>query len=344
MNFRRLLLVIALLGFASPGHATRWDFRQVNGFLNIATAKWENCGIQVFGGISGGISTDPGFGIGVFGGTSDTTIDSNESVEVRFFNAFGLAQARYGVRYSVEVAGNENGQGGFGDGFLEAFDSMNDSLGIVAVSGVGVKDVNALFGGVSIRRFILTASGDSVRIAYVEYDAPRTQPVRLSSFDTGIIAGNPVEVCDVVLSGSSGVYLNQGLGVGGGLLPMVDGSESLLFEFPYPVTGVLMKTAAVSNSENHTASGEGFLEGFRGAQSLGVHAISGDADVDVTDLFGGEPITALELTADGDGRSIDSVRFTPEPGGLPAGLAGLAAMAARAWRARRRRQPLGARS
>lgn len=100
-------------------------------------------------------------GLAVVGGASDNTVDGSESL------TFALANPALAVSYFVPFGGNLDGDGLVGEASIEAFGSAGTSLGVHAVSGGGEIDVTALFAGARIRRFVVTADGDSFRLGSV---------------------------------------------------------------------------------------------------------------------------------------------------------------------------------
>lgn len=105
-------------------------------------------------------------GLGVVGGLFNNTVDSNEWVR------FDFATSATVVSYFVGSAGNQDGDGTVGDSFIEGFAIGGASLGSVPNNGSGVFDVSALFGGVPLSAFTVTADVDNLRIGSVTYTSP----------------------------------------------------------------------------------------------------------------------------------------------------------------------------
>lgn len=113
----------------------------------------------------------------------------------------------------------------------------------------------------------------------------------------------------------------SGLGVSspaGGMSAYLDGSESLSFFFPsIGMTGVTQLTYRVQAAGNQNGAGphgEAFLTAV-GADNvdLGVRSVSGVGTIDVSALYGGQPITRLDITAAGDAQRVDRLVFTVAP-------------------------------
>jgi hypothetical protein len=112
-----------------------------------------------------------------------------------------------------------------------------------------------------------------------------------------------------------------GLGVSspsGGLSAYLDGSENLTFFFStvdqVGVTGVTYRVQSAGNQNGTGPPGEAFLEA-RGASNvdLGIRSVSGIGTIDVSALYGGVPITRIEITAAGDSQRVDRLGFTVAP-------------------------------
>lgn len=101
-------------------------------------------------------------GLGIVGGVSNNTIDGTEFITFAFDNPSAATS------YFVPSAGNQNGDGFVGAAFLEAFDGMGGSLGVVPVNGTGTFNVHALLGIMGpIDSFRVTANIDNLRIGSV---------------------------------------------------------------------------------------------------------------------------------------------------------------------------------
>jgi hypothetical protein len=94
-------------------------------------------------------------GLGIVGGNTSVAVDGAEFI--RFSVDSGAASA---VSYVVATWGNLDGDGLSGEAIIEAFDASATSLGVVAISEGGTKDVSAMFGNESISAFVVTADGD----------------------------------------------------------------------------------------------------------------------------------------------------------------------------------------
>jgi len=101
-------------------------------------------------------------GLGVVGGV-DSFIDGSE------FVMFTFDDPAIDVSYIVTSAINFDGDGKLGEAFIEAFDFNGISLGVLSIDGTGIKDLTALFGGVAISKFIVTADVDGNTISSVTF-------------------------------------------------------------------------------------------------------------------------------------------------------------------------------
>jgi hypothetical protein len=106
----------------------------------------------------------------------------------------------------------------------------------------------------------------------------------------------------------------NGLGVvGGDWDNMTDSDEALHFDFDTPVTEVIYTVFVANNQDGDGLLGESFLEAFDGATSLGVVAVNDTGFHQVSNIFGGVPITSFTVRADGEGNRIDTLRYTVNP-------------------------------
>ena len=126
------------------------------------TASLDLGGLTVTG--SGTVNVLNLNGLGVVGGLFDNDVDGTEYLR---FSVNGGAAAD--VSYLVSAAGNLNGNGVGGEATIEAFDHAGTSIGTRVVSGVGTKDVSALFANLPIRAFIATANVDNFRVGSAAY-------------------------------------------------------------------------------------------------------------------------------------------------------------------------------
>ncbi len=95
-------------------------------------------------------------GLGIVGGSSDSTIDINESITFTFNT--NVINVSYIAAFGV--AGN-----------VEAFNPSGVSLGTAPIgAGAGFKNISALFGDVPISKFTFTATSNGGRISSISYD------------------------------------------------------------------------------------------------------------------------------------------------------------------------------
>ena len=129
-------------------------------------------------------------------------------------------------------------------------------------------------------------------------------------------AGSITETANALLS-----FGPLGLGVSspsGSLSAYLDGSEKLTFFFSTlgmaGVSQLSYRVQAAGNQNGTGPHGEAFLAA-RGAGNvdLGVRAVSGIGTIDVSALYGGVPITRIDITAAGDAQRIDRLTFTIAP-------------------------------
>ncbi|MEX6632162.1 VPLPA-CTERM sorting domain-containing protein [Hyphococcus lacteus] len=111
-------------------------------------------------------------GIGIVGGPFDSTVDGNESM------AFSFSAPVNNVSYSVQFAGNSDGDGTVGDRSIEIFGLGGTSLGVFAQFHIGTFALSDLVGAAIITGFELTAEVDSFRISSISFDlAPSEVPI-----------------------------------------------------------------------------------------------------------------------------------------------------------------------
>jgi hypothetical protein len=112
-------------------------------------------------------------------------------------------------------------------------------------------------------------------------------------------------------------FLNfNGLGVQGGANDnLIDGSERVFFTGTSggALTGVTLHQTVLINSNGNGVLGEGLIEGFLGATSLGTRTIGGSFNVDVSSLFSGLTLTSFSVRANPDVLRLSSLDFTVDP-------------------------------
>ncbi len=104
-------------------------------------------------------------GLGVVGGSSDTTLDPGES----FF--FQFSTPATAVSYFVGLGVNGDGDNQIAEASVEGYGADGTLLGVAAVASIGLKDVSALFGNAPLSAFrVHTRDNDRQRIAAVSFD------------------------------------------------------------------------------------------------------------------------------------------------------------------------------
>lgn len=335
---RKLLGLTLLLSLAAPARA----FDTVVNFQRSGTqvlSYGSNCGIGVTSSAGGNPVNFSSSGLGHTGGASDFDIDPGES-----FLFQSVLGARPGAGYRVTSATNQDGDGVFGETFVEGFVGAV-SLGVEATGGVGDIDVAALFGGAVLTSFRITAL-ETIRISRAQWRLPPgvtvDADVSSGSFSAAYTFASPLLQCGLRLETAGGAFHvaagGAGLGIVGGASDRIDAGESVLVQLGEPIPQVEYHLIDSTHVGGTAAPGDHFIEAFGvNGTSLGLRAASdGDAYIDLTALYGGAAIEAFELLGVNDSFRLDSVRFVPEPAPGTA-LAAFAALAAIARR--RRAQP-----
>jgi hypothetical protein len=256
-------------------------------------------------------------GVGVVGiGPSISSLDGGEALVFEF-----PAAGATGVSYSVGSAGNENGTGDFGDAFVEAFALGGGSLGVVAVSGTGKKNLASFFGSGPISRFSITSTQDSQRIARIEF-TPSPDEFRREIGSFLASAAPELSLCGHTPAASTGLY-NSDLGheiVAFGWLDVI---------FDHPTDSVRYANIA-SDGNSNGISGESFLEAFGTQGSLGIVSVKGGGEHPVSTLFGDQPITRFRVTTNGDFQYLYRIEYAPEASAAMGAIVALLSLAARA--------------
>lgn len=331
--------VLAGIALLAPPLAARAEIAvEFASFGTYTADSFGACRVSVSTPDAGALlSIGPG-GLGVQGGlgTDAAALDGGESLAVVFPVLTGIGATD--VSYRVDAAGNENGSGPAGEAFLEAFDSMGESLGVRAVSGAGTHDVSALFADAPIQFLLLTAAGDSQRIGQIAFTPAAASGTILALEGFGFVITSSFEICDVAITGSADVVLTAaGLGISGGNSPsLLEGSEWVRFDFEQPHALVSYRNTAASDGNGNGTVADAFVEGYgAGGVSLGLVSVHGEGIQDVTALFGGVPLTGFRVVANVDAQRVSSVVYAPDAGAAAAGTAALAALALVAVRRKR---------
>ncbi|MBL8857031.1 MAG: hypothetical protein JNL28_00815 [Planctomycetes bacterium] len=232
-------------------------------------------------------------GLGVVGGSANTTVDGAEGLHFQFTSVV------VDVRYFVQLGNNLNGNGLVGESTIEAFVGAT-SLGTVPVNSTGWKAVSTLFGGVGITRFTVRANVDGVRIGALEYTVNGT-------ISTPFCLGDGTgAACPCGNTGALGRGCASSAFVGGALLTASGtagasaGTDSLvLTASDIPGPGLFFQASGLAALP--AALGDGLLCATAGIQRLGVVFPSGN----VASYPGGltpAPIHIAGATASGDTR------------------------------------------
>jgi len=132
----------------------------LDGFGFVITPLFEVCEAAI-GGSSDVVLT--ALGLGIAGGSSPSLLDGFEWVR------FDFDRLQTGVFYTSTSGTDANGNGVVGDAFVEGYGAGGASLGLVAVSGEGMRDVTALFGGAPLLGFRVVANVDAQRLSGVAH-------------------------------------------------------------------------------------------------------------------------------------------------------------------------------
>lgn len=331
MRLRSVSFAIALLvAGATPAAAytVRLDYRNYETAAASNIISQTNCGVSA---ATVGVSIYENSGVGVWGGNSHTEIDGGEGV------SFGVQEAR-ALRYYVGSASNLDGDGLFGEHFLEGFGPGGASLGVVARSGVGTFDATAAFGGASLKSIEITAQTDGLSVGWIEYDVPPGRSVVVRFLQLSSTVASQLEHCGLTVTSSTGtVAVTHDLGAyakTGVAGTWTEPGHWLDIAFDTPVSEVGYQFQDVFDNDGDFVDGEHFVEAFGASgASLGIRSAQGTAvDLSQPGYFGSQLISRIVVTA-ADSYRIDEVTFMPEPAGAP-----LAAAAALALAARRRRR------
>lgn len=111
-------------------------------------------------------------GLGIVGGVNNNTIDGAEWIEFSFDSPSNAVN----TSYFVSSAGNQNGDGFVGAAFVEAFDELGVSQGVVPVNGTGTFNMGTLFGPGLISYYRVTANVDNHRISSATAQATVCSP------------------------------------------------------------------------------------------------------------------------------------------------------------------------
>lgn len=333
-RFELFAVLLAAIVAALPRPAAATDIvtdltalGTTNGYLSVTA----NCGTSLSTPSGNNVELS-NTGFGHTGGLSAQSIDSGESVAI-----LSLADRR-GVAYRVAAAGNEDGDGLVGEGFLEAFDE-GGSLGVVPVAGVGRIDVSALFGGAAIHDFRIT-SVESIRISQAIRQLGSNEGIRvdLTPYSSRTFAS--FTQCSVDFDSEDGSVVLEpalGLGIVGAASGRIDAGETLRVEFPVAVAGVEYELRDSTDVGGSFQPGDHFVEAFdaQGA-SLGLRSASDDGDpVDLGAAYGDALLSGFDLIGVNDSFRVSAVRFVPEPGATQS-VAALVALAVAGVRRSRR--------
>jgi hypothetical protein len=276
-----------------------------------------SCGIAVQSAAAGQLLRNTyGLGLGIVGsGPDDTSIDGGEALAVRFVERNFDPTEALGSSYFVSRAGNENGTGEAGDAFVEAFDTLGNSLGGASVSGTGKQTVGELVGKVPVSSFQITSTEDSQTVGSFGRFSP---PVALDLSFTFLpeFQTPKLELCRATLVGSNTLRIGppNGLGVVGGLSDdTVDGFEFVTIDFGGLARDVTITSVGSDENMNGT-EGDGFVEAFGiDGASLGAVSVTAVGEQSVSQLFGDALLCGFRFTANVDATSFLFISFLSEP-------------------------------
>jgi hypothetical protein len=104
-------------------------------------------------------------GVGVVGGSSDTTLDPGESLLFRF------SSPATAVSYFVGWAFNGDGDLSLGEASVEGYGADGTLLGVAAIAESGPQDISGLFGNTPLSAFrVHTRDNDRQRISAVSFN------------------------------------------------------------------------------------------------------------------------------------------------------------------------------
>ena len=114
-------------------------------------------------------------GLGVVGGTHETTLDPGESVFFQF------STPATGVSYSVQFGSDGDTDGTFAEASVEGYGADGSLLGVGSVGSLGTKDVSGLFGNAPLSAFrVHTRDNDRQRISGVSFNRLPGAPVPIT--------------------------------------------------------------------------------------------------------------------------------------------------------------------
>jgi hypothetical protein len=268
----------------------------------------------------------PSSGLGHAGGQSDTTVDSGELVTLsRAFSARGAG-------YRVTSAADPDGDGRYGESFVEAFQGLA-SLGVLPVDGTGLIDVDALFGAVPVSRVHVTAV-ESIRIDRVQWEVPEgeTASLFLGLSDAGgpYTYASPLQQCGFTLTTAGSFWhSDEGIGIFGGASDRVDAGETMHVGFGGPLADVTYFLGDATDVGGSGAAGDHFVEAFdQHGASLGLRSgTATDDGVALSALHGGALLSGFDLIGVNDSFLLKRIQVTPEAG-LGSGAAALLSLLA----------------
>lgn len=165
---RVFIVALSALCFSSFTQAATVDFTD-DGTLSVSSYSQD--GVTVTG--SGDINFLNLNGLGIVGGSFDNTVDGDEWIK------FAFDMPAQNVSYWIASAGQSGGSLP-GQRTIEAFGIGGVSLGTFEENWTGSSDVSALFGGVLIESFTLTAQAvTNFRVGSVDFDLVTVSAVPL---------------------------------------------------------------------------------------------------------------------------------------------------------------------
>ncbi len=270
-------------------------------------------------------------GVGIGGGADAALVDAGEWIrfDVSYYATppLGGDEISRHATYEVTLATDADADGTFGEHLLQAFAADGSSLGVAAVSGLGVHELDTHFGAVPIDVFEINALQDGVRIRNVSYVPAPTRMDQPEYVQLGLTNGSAAAIapCGAQITGSSLLWMTTAtgapfpglkghLGVAGGASDLdVNAGEWVRVQFAEPMQDVSYKTADITDADLDGRFSEHFIEAFDAqGGSLGVVA-SENFIVLVSHAFADVPIQRFDILGGQDPIGIHDLVWKPVP-------------------------------